>query len=383
MGCNGSKPIAFNENYCRDITPNDVTLTEEKVTCGTAQIHVSIWKPKAVNNPKGLVVCLHGILDHGLKHMRFAHALCKKGYIVVAPDYPYHGQTIIADKTASKGYIKDGESIITSTMDCVTQLKNRYKLDTTIGFAHSMGGVVALNLLRVNNNIFDALLTTGPGLVPGPAASSPFGIECLFPIARLSCTMDCVLPCMSALDPSGPLAPIKFDGIVSHPLGQEELRRDPYRGHVWINNKTGYEFRKLQIKALDYLSNLNKPFIVMFGRDDRICLCEGGQKMIDLSQTPAKHKRFELIDGKHDVLCEPGSNTKTSTTSEMEAMSDTVNVTEKLKDYSFPAVEACANAVDELVLWVKQGSAAAAASSSSPTGSDTTSTDMVTVDVDK
>ena len=382
MGCCESTPIAYNENYCRSFTPDDVILSEEKIKCGSNNIHVNIWKPKdtrVVESLKGLVICLHVILDHGLKHMRFAHALCKKGYIVLAPDYPYHGQTILEDKNARKGYIKDGELIITSMMDCIKQLKNRFNVETTIGFAHSMGGVVALNLLRSDNTVFDALLTTGPGLVPGPSASSPFGIECLFPIARLNCTMDCVLPCMSTLDPAGPLAPIKFDAIVSHPLGQEELRRDPYRGHCWINNKTGAEFRKLQVKALEYLSELNKPFIVIFGRDDRICLSQGGQDMIDLSQTPASYKRFEFVDGKHDVLCEPGSS-KTATTEENDTSTDSINVTEKLEDFSFPAVVTCSNAVDELMDWILQQRSHVLSDS---VGADSTSTDMITVEVDK
>ena len=315
MGNCTTVPVVYSaEGYRAKI--DGVDLVEEKIEISKRgpfdEIHTCTWTSSTSNKdilPKALVICIHGVSDHGLKHYRLAKSLVEDNYIVVAIDLAYHGQTQLDNEP--KGVIKDVDVLVDTAKLAIEKIKtkyiNKYSNILTLGFGHSMGGAMCLNLLRADGNIFDGIVMSGPLIETGPAASSPFGIRSLYPVTKCYCILDPFVSCMGTLDPTGPVAPVAIDDIINCPYNQDMMKRDPYRGSTWLCNTTAKEGRKLQKFALEYIPKLNIPFIVLYGELDEICLPIGGTILMEKSATKSDHKRFEMLPGlKHDIICESG-----------------------------------------------------------------------------
>ena len=63
-------------------------------------VYVRMWDK--VEEPKGVVLIVHGMVEHGLRYDDFARFLNKNNYIVVAPDLRGHGKTAGAPENVCK-----------------------------------------------------------------------------------------------------------------------------------------------------------------------------------------------------------------------------------------------------------------------------------------
>src|SRR4051812_40534790 len=55
-------------------------------------VYVRKWVP-STQNPKAVVLVVHGAAEHGQRYDRLARDLNKAGYVVYAPDHRGHGLT--------------------------------------------------------------------------------------------------------------------------------------------------------------------------------------------------------------------------------------------------------------------------------------------------
>jgi alpha-beta hydrolase superfamily lysophospholipase len=63
-----------------------------------------IWSSQVIE-PTGVLLLIHGSVEHSLRYEAFAKALTEKGYLVVAPDLRGHGQTGL--QSTGLGYFSD------------------------------------------------------------------------------------------------------------------------------------------------------------------------------------------------------------------------------------------------------------------------------------
>ena len=145
---------------------------------------------------------------------------------------------------------------------------------------------------------------SGCALVTGPAAGSPFGMGCLYPLAQspagiyLAC-------CNSALAPTGPAAPIRLDALTSDEEQQKIISRDPFRYDGDIMNKTAYEFLKLCSAAKEAIPYIKVPFICLHGSADEVTLPEGSDYLFEHTSTPTNLRQIiKFADLKHEIFHE-------------------------------------------------------------------------------
>lgn len=123
------------------------------------------------NKPKGYIQLIHGMEEHQDRYIDFASFLCKKGYTVITANLRGHGKnaSIPGYFANERGYellIKDEETILKYILD-------KYNVEKINLFAHSMGTIIARNLLHENSKYYDKVILSGyPTSKPGTS----FGI---------------------------------------------------------------------------------------------------------------------------------------------------------------------------------------------------------------
>lgn len=303
MGCGSSAPYAFDDSMCYR---ESIKVVEEKLEAekGGWKVHLCSWI-KTGGEVKGVVVICHGLFEHGLRFHKIASQLAELGYAVYAQDHCWHGRTTLEGE--ERGIIRDHTAILDSFVKVTELVSARH----TAGLprfcvAHSMGTMITLNTHQRLD--WQGVVFSGTATVAGPGGASPFGCRCLFPLSKAETVLACVLSCMSALDPKGPVSPILPRDLMEDPDGLDAVARDPHRFHGWLCNITAREIAHLLqgAKNPSSLSSFKRPFTAIHGSNDSICLPASAQMLIDQTSTPADQKHQIVIEGMmHECLKDP------------------------------------------------------------------------------
>lgn len=141
--------------------------------------------------PIGSIVILHGMAEHHERYLPFKDYLNEQGYDVFLYDHRGHGRDKkfedlghFADKNGYKLVISDAISVL-------MYVKKANRADKLILFGHSMGSIIARNVIQCYDDIdaciicgtaYMAFAAAGAGLalaklvklIKGPRAQSPF-----------------------------------------------------------------------------------------------------------------------------------------------------------------------------------------------------------------
>jgi len=96
-----------------------------------------------VENPKAVVVIVHGMAEHSARYARFAADLNENQYAAMAVDLRGHGKTV---QNGTKGYFarKNGWKVVMQDIKALVDLSKSTYPDTPIVlFGHSMGSIFA------------------------------------------------------------------------------------------------------------------------------------------------------------------------------------------------------------------------------------------------
>jgi len=119
----------------------------------------------AVNNPKGYVQIIHGMEEHQERYEGFIGILNEAGYTVVSSDMRGHGKN-----APVLGFFKekDGYKYLLSDQRRITEyIKRRFQVGKVIVFAHSMGTIIARNLLQTQSVNYEKVILSGYPCSPG------------------------------------------------------------------------------------------------------------------------------------------------------------------------------------------------------------------------
>ena len=121
------------------------------------QIHFIEW---AINDPKAMILIVHGYAEHSLRYAHVAKFFNQNGYSVQSFDFTGHGKS-----EGLPAYIKDFDTYINELEFAIKKLQTDYQGKPIFILAHSMGGTVAgiaaakQKIGGVNN-----LILSNPGL---------------------------------------------------------------------------------------------------------------------------------------------------------------------------------------------------------------------------
>lgn len=123
----------------------------------------------AADHAKGCVQVIHGMEEHRERYDDFAQKLCEKGYTVVTSDMRGHGTD-----APLLGFFndKDGYRDLLSDQKRISKyIRERFGVEKVIIFAHSMGTIIARNLLQSESGCYEKVVLSGYPFDPGRAAT--------------------------------------------------------------------------------------------------------------------------------------------------------------------------------------------------------------------
>ncbi len=112
----------------------------------------------ARSEPRGVLMILHGLVDHAGRYRHFADFMASHGFQVYAHDHRGHGRTRSADAPVGRFAPKDGlYKVVEDVIAMRDLIAKRHPGLPVILFGHSMGGLIALNTAVSHPDRFDAL----------------------------------------------------------------------------------------------------------------------------------------------------------------------------------------------------------------------------------
>lgn len=110
-----------------------------------------------VQNPKAVVVIVHGMMEHCLRYQKFAEFLNAKGFVVVATDLRGHGRTMQTPDDYGKGEQDIFRETLQDQLLVINHVKQTFKLPVFL-FGHSYGSMLTQHLIQLTPIVEKAVL---------------------------------------------------------------------------------------------------------------------------------------------------------------------------------------------------------------------------------
>jgi len=245
-------------------------------------LHERGWLPEG--DPVGVVVVVHGVLEHGGRYAELAAALTGRGYAVWAFDLRGHGNSE-GGRTCIRSfdeYLKDLESFL-------DRVRSRHPGETPYLLGHSMGGNIAALFTLTRREELRGLVLSAPALRIGEVAS---------PLLRhLVEFVSRVLPWL------------RIGRVTYHTLSRdseaiEDFKNDPLVYHGRLPVRTGAEIFRAGRCIMDQAEAIKLPLLVLHGTGDVVTTAEGSRQFH--ARAGSDDKTLKLYEGLyHEVLNEP------------------------------------------------------------------------------
>lgn len=134
-------------------------------------LHLHDWKP--AGTPRGQVLIVHGLGEHGGRYAHVAADLQSKGWVVVAYDQRGHGHS-----AGAQGDIANDDSLLADLGAVIDKLRGASVPGPLVMLGHSLGGLLAARYVAEGLAAqpaawwreVDALVLSSPALDPGTNA---------------------------------------------------------------------------------------------------------------------------------------------------------------------------------------------------------------------
>lgn len=211
------------------------------------------WQPTA--SPRGVILLVHGMGEHSGRYQGFADFLCPRGFAVVAPDHPGHGQS-----PGKRAHIDRFEDFFPPLDKLRASIARWYPGLPCFLVGHSMGGLIAARYLLDHQREFAGAALSGPALAM-PA-------EPPAPMLWLGKLLSRIAPRLGVmqLDPSD---------ISRDPAVVRAYREDPLVCKGKISARLAGEIFRVMGVVATRRGEINLPILIMHGDADALTAASG------------------------------------------------------------------------------------------------------------
>jgi acylglycerol lipase len=246
------------------------------------RIYYQYWLPE--NEPKAVLLVVHGLAEHGGRYMNLVSHFLPLGYAVYAIDHLGHGRS-----EGTRVYVERFADF-TETLSSFREMICGWQMEKPVFLVgHSMGGLIgALYLLDHQDELAGAVLS-------GPAVKPPDDISPLTIFAG---------KVLSAIIPKLGLIQLEAEGVSRDPAVVKAYETDPlvYRGKVTA--RLGAEMIKAMEQVGAEASRISLPLLILQGGADRLVSPSGAQMLHD--RVGSADRKIILYEGLyHEVFNEP------------------------------------------------------------------------------
>ncbi len=224
-------------------------------------IYAKSWD---TDNPKAVVLLVHGLGEHINRYDHLGAFLNKNGFALLGNDHRGHGQS-----GGPKGHIPSYEDLLKEVDQLRQEATNRYPDAPVFLYGHSLGGNIVLNYLLVRQPEIKGVIATGPAL---KLAFEPSAF--LLFLGKL----------MRNIKPSF----AQPNGLVVEHISRDKSVVEKYVKDPLVHDKVSSELGLATLErgkwALENISKINIPALVMHGEKDQITSPEGTKLFAEKGQ---------------------------------------------------------------------------------------------------
>ena len=111
---------------------------------------------------KGLVIIAHGMSEHKERYDYFLEILAQSSYLGIVYDHRGHGKSVKEASDLGYFYSEDETTLSQDLYNVLKFFQNRYQINNTILFAHSMGTLMARSFLQKYDDEVTKVILCGP-----------------------------------------------------------------------------------------------------------------------------------------------------------------------------------------------------------------------------
>lgn len=271
-------------------------------------LHCSIYVPQ---NPIAIIQIVHGMMEHQKRYEEFAKFLCDNNFIVITSDIRGHGPNCELKNLGFMGDKKQDEALVIDQISITEYMKNRFPNTDIYLFGHSMGTIIARNIIQKHESNYKKIILSG---APAPQGIAGMGVFLANVIGLLKGNYH-----KSKLLQSMTIGP--FTKSVKNYKTKNDWLSYNDENVINYNNDQfcGFPFTVSGYKGLlKSLANLGKykkyncinnelPILFVSGKDDPCTLGEKGLKKSIKTLNKAKYTNIKSIvydNMRHEILQE-------------------------------------------------------------------------------
>ena len=242
----------------------------EKLTCSDGiQRDIHIWEHK---KPRAVIICLHGLMDHGGNYLNPGIYFREQGFALVAPDQQGHDGK-------RKAHIERFDQFLDDLQLMLDWTKENYPGVPLFIMGHSMGGLILTH--------FGIRQFTEDPLVKGFIMSAPAyqnsvkTSKLLIAVARV---LSRIAPKMAV-----PVEDLRLH-VTRDQAEYKRMREDERDGiqATKLSARMGAEFMKAQEWVPEHIAAWNQPLLAIIPGDDKLINSELSRELL------SKIKKEEL-----------------------------------------------------------------------------------------
>lgn len=245
------------------------------------KLYYQAWSPE---NPKGLVIIIHGYGEHSGRYTNVVDTLVPEGYTIWALDHRGHGKS-----GGKRCHVNRFTDFLEDIAIFEAIARDEYPELPVHVIGHSMGSIIANHYVSSREKQdYRSLTLSGTGAAAGPAIS---GVT-----KAISAILSAVVPGLSI--PSG-LDPefISFDKAVVDAYIKDPLVENR------ITTRLGAELMRHLPLMIPAAQKLSTPTMMQIGSEDESFHPDSWQQLFEA--IAVEDKQFKLYDGyRHEVYNE-------------------------------------------------------------------------------
>ena len=247
------------------------------------ELYYQSWQPQ--DEPKAVLVIIHGVAEHSNRYLNLVDNLVPEGYAIYSYDQRGHGKS-----PGQRGYIDSWSEYRTDLKRFLELVNQREPNSSVFQYGHSQGALVTLDfLIKEDNNLSGAIVSGSP--LASDEAASPMLVAAAKFLSR-------VWPTFSLDSPINP-SQLSCDARVV-----QKYQDDPEVFKI-LTARWGTEYLKTQNMVRENAAAINLPILILHGGEDSICDPKGSQYLYD--QVSSADKTLKIYPSYfHEIHNEPG-----------------------------------------------------------------------------
>lgn len=257
----------------------DVAHSEAR---GSSRLFRQSWLPD--DRLRAGIILVHGLGEHSSRYSHLAQHCTDRGFGVFALDLYGHGKS-----DGYPGYVERFSVYLDGIRALHDDVRSAHAELPLFLLGHSMGGLIAANLLPEQQDAYCAAVLSGPAF--SSDAEPPAFVMW---IVRL----------LSGLAPTVPMIGLDPAGVSRDPEVVRAYVADPLVHHGKLTARLIAEMRKAMTATLEQAGDVRLPLLILHGEADILTSPAGSRDYFD--RIASADKTLKLYPGLyHEVYNEP------------------------------------------------------------------------------